>query len=149
MAYTYTKNGKTYKVQGGVDKKYTFAKLFKTSYIPYTFAEFQGTDPVEQGSATLDTEKTELTLDELIGAKLTANYIISDVFVEFINADGKTVDRKEIRNGYGGIMSVELSKGVFAAGTKKYADGKHSVRITAQIGNGEKITAWEGKLTAN
>ena len=142
-------NGKTYRVQGGVDKKYTFSKLFKSCYIPYTFAEFLGTDPVEKGSAVLDTDKTELTLDELIAAKLTANYIISDVFVEFIDANGKAVDCKEIRMGNGGIMSVELSKGVFAAGTKKYADGNHSVRITAQIGNGEKLTVWEGKLLAN
>ncbi|MBQ3074435.1 MAG: hypothetical protein IJC26_00060 [Clostridia bacterium] len=142
-------NGKSYEVQGGVDKKYTFSKLFKTSYIPYTFAEFLGTDPVEPGEVKLDTDKAELTLDELIASTVSANYIISDVFVEFIGADGKTADTKVIRNGYGGIMSVELSKGIFAAGTKKYADGNHSVRITVQIGNGEKLTAWEGKLLAN
>ncbi len=141
-------NGKSYKVQGGVDKKATFSKLFNTRYIPYTFAEFLGTDPVEPGSAVLDTDKTELTLEELMAAKLTANYMISDVFIEFIDANGATVDRKEIRNGYGGIMSVSISKGVFAASTKKYADGNHSVRITTQIGNGEKLTVWEGKLTA-
>ena len=81
-------NGNTYRVQGGVDKKYTFEKLFKTSYIPYTFAEFLGTDPVEPGSATLDTDKTELTLQELIDSTLTANYMISDVFVDFIAEDG-------------------------------------------------------------
>ena len=142
-------NGKSYEIQGGVDKKYTFAKLFKSAYIPYTFAEFLGTDPVEAGEVKLDTDKTELTLDELIAATVNANYIISDVFVDFIGADGKTVDTKVIRTGYGGMMSIELSKGVFAAGTKKYADGNHSVRITVQIGNGEKLTAWEGKLTAN
>ena len=142
-------NGKSYEIQGGVDKKYTFAKLFKSAYIPYTFAEFLGTDPVEAGEVKLDTDKTELTLDELIAATVNANYIISDVFVDFIGADGKTVDTKVIRTGYGGMMSIELSKGVFAAGTKKYADGNHSVRITVQIGNGEKLTAWEGKLAAN
>ena len=141
-------NGNTYKVQGGVDKKASFSKLFKTSYIPYTFAEFLGTDPVEPGEAKLDTDKTELTLDELIAAKLSANYMISDVFIEFIDADGKTVDRKEIRSGYGGIMTVQMSKSVFAANCKKYADGNHSVRVTAQIGNGEKLTVWEGKLLA-
>ncbi len=141
-------NGKSYRVQGGVDKKASFSKLFKTSYIPYTFAEFLGTDPVEAGSATLNTDKTELTLDELIGCTLTANYMISDVFIDFIDADAKVVDTKTIRTGYGGIMSVQLSKGVFAAGTKKYADGNHTVRITCQIGNGEKLTVWEGKLLA-
>ena len=141
-------NGKSYEIQGGVDKKYTFSKLFNSSYIPYTFAEFLGTDPVEAGEAKLDTEKTELTLDELIATKLTANYIISDIFVEFVGADGKTAETKVIRTGYGGILSVELSKGIFAAGTKKYADGNHTVRITAQIGNGEKLPVWEGKLLA-
>jgi len=142
-------NGKSYEIQGGVDKKYTFSKLFRTSYIPYTFAEFLGTDPVEAGEVKLDTDKTELTLDELIASTVTANYIISDVFVEFIGSDGKTVDTKEVRTGYGGIYSIKLSKGIFAAGTKKYADGNHNVRITVQIGNGEKLTAWEGKLLAN
>ncbi|MBE6711997.1 MAG: hypothetical protein E7580_00590 [Ruminococcaceae bacterium] len=141
-------NGNSYRVQGGVDKKATFAKLFKSAYIPYTFAEFQGTDPVEPGIAALDTDKTELTLQELIDSNLTANYIISDVHIHFIGSDGKTVDTKVIRTGYGGILSVELSKGVFAANAKKYADGKHTVRITCQMGNGEKITAWEGKLLA-
>ena len=141
-------NGSTYKVQGGVDKKYTFSKLFKTSYIPYTFAEFTGKDPVEKGEVKLDTDKTELTLEELIDRTVTANYIISDIFVEFIDADGKTAETKAIRQGYGGVMKVELSKGIFAAGTKKYADGNHTVRITAQIGNGEKLSAWEGKLLA-
>lgn len=142
-------NGKSYKVQGGVDKKYTFSKLFKTNYIPYTFAEFNGTDPVEKGEVKIDTDKTELTLDELIDCTVTANYIFSDVFVEFIGADGKTVETKAIRTGYGGILSLKLSKGIFAAGTKKYADGNHTVRISAQIGNGEKLQVWEGKLLAN
>lgn len=139
-------NGKSYEIQGGVDKKYTFSKLFSAAYIPYTFAEFLGTDPVEKGEVKLDTDKTELTLDELIGSTVTANYIISDIFVEFIGADGKTVETKAIRQGYGGILTVNLSKGIFAAGTKKYADGNHTVRISAQIGNGEKLPVWEGHL---
>ncbi len=142
-------NGNSYEVQGGVDKKYTFSKLFNAAYIPYTFAEFRGTDPVEAGEVKIDTDKTELTLDELIASTVTANYIISDVFVEFIGNDGKTADTKVIRTGYGGILSIELSKGIFAAGTKKYADGNHTVRITCQIGNGEKLPVWEGKLLAN
>ena len=142
-------NGKSYEVQGGVDKKYTFSKLFSAAYIPYTFAEFLGTDPVEPGEAKLDTDKTELTLDELIAAKLSANYIISDIFVDFIDAERKTVDTKVVRTANGGITTTSLSKGIFAAGTKKYADGNHSVRITCQIGNGEKLPVWEGKLLAN
>ncbi len=141
-------NGNTYRVQGGVDKTYNFSKLFKTGYIPYTFAEFTGKDPVEKGKVELNTDKTEVTLDEIIATTLTANYMISDVFIDFIGSDGKIVETKTIRTGYGGIMTIDLSKGIFAANTKKYADGNHSIRVSAQIGNGEKITAWEGKLLA-
>ena len=69
-------DGTHYTCQGFVDIKYTFANLFQTHYIPFTFAEFQDPSRVEVARVVLSVEP------EWKWASITSNYPISDVFSE-------------------------------------------------------------------
>ncbi len=114
-------DGSHYTCQGFVDIKYSFNDLFKTNYIPFTFAEFQNPSKVEKAVVLLSVE-TELKL-----AVLTSNYPISDVFCE---TNGKkyafrTPDffRKEVKMG--DIFPEEALVG--------------DVKVSCQLYNGETI----------
>ena len=138
-------NGKNYQVQGGVDQVCTFSALFKKGYIPYTFGEFLGTDPVEKGEAELVCEAASPTVAQLAAGSVRANYMISDVFWSVSDQSGKIVQSDVIRTTNGGVMSAKL----VSLGEKlsaEYASPTYTVRITAQIGNGEKLPVWEGHL---
>ena len=56
-------DGTKLNVMAGVDLKYTFASLFKSCYIPFTFAEFLGSDPVEPSEVTLDLDQSTVTAE--------------------------------------------------------------------------------------
>lgn len=69
-------DGTHYTAQGFVNIKYSFCDLFKTNYIPFTFAEFKNPELVEKVKIRLSVEP------ELKMEVLSANYPISDVFCE-------------------------------------------------------------------
>ena len=140
-------NGKNYQVQGGIDKSYSFSTLYQKCYIPYTFGEFLGTDPVEEGSASLQLPSETPSAEQLSESVLRANYMISDVFMEVLDGKGDAVMKRVIRTENGGIKAVRLSS--FGVGfPTEYASAEYTVRISAQIGNGQLLTAWEGHLSA-
>lgn len=62
--------------QGCVDIRYSFRQLFEKNYVPFTFAEFADPSRVEPARIRLAVEP------ELRERVLTANYAISDVFVQ-------------------------------------------------------------------
>lgn len=147
-SYRKLENGKNYQVQGGVDQTCTFSQLFKKNYIPYTFGEFLGTDPVEKGEAELICEAETPTVSQLSAGFVRANYMISDVFWEVLDTNGKTVQADVIRTTNGGVLSAKLTSfgETFSA---EYASPAYTLRIRCQIGNGELLPVWEGKLLAN
>ena len=69
-------DGTHYPAQGFVDVRYSFRDLFEKGYIPFTFAEFADPSRIEPARLRLAVEP------ELRERVLTANYPISDVFVE-------------------------------------------------------------------
>ena len=69
-------DGTHYLAQGRVAYKYTFRELFDTNYIPFSFAEFADPSRVAPARVRLAVEPT------LAERVLTANYSISDVFLE-------------------------------------------------------------------
>ncbi|MBR2635064.1 MAG: hypothetical protein IKD31_05745 [Clostridia bacterium] len=127
-----------YKIQGGIDKKYTFASLQKNGYIPFTFAEF-----LEEGDPRLATyesstmsrystfaeevkgktgtgvEKSEvyctvasdakLTLTQLNAVVVGSNYPISDVFVNVLDRDGNVVHTNIYRATSARVREVAMT----------------------------------------
>lgn len=69
-------DGTHYTVQGYVDMRYSFRRLFDAGFIPFTFREFSNPALVEPARIRLAVEP------EMRERVLTANYPISDVFAE-------------------------------------------------------------------
>lgn len=139
-------DGSYYEVQGGIYTKKTFDKLFSSKYIPFTIAEFQGTDPVEDGRATLDPEDGKTDLTGLKEAELEANYPISHIHVKVLDENGKEAYRYVSRTREVNTYEVDMAKCVFPMTLKKYADGKHTLEIVCFLGNGEQFTVFSGTV---
>lgn len=139
-------NGQSFPQQGNVDEKYTFNKLFKSSYLPFTIKELIGEDPVEKGEAALDYAEPTATADALRNAKITSNYEISDITVRVLDPDGKET-YKYITNCNWVEFEKELSGSIFPASLSPFAKkGGHTIEINCRIGTGELFTVYRGEL---
>ncbi|MBR2635066.1 MAG: hypothetical protein IKD31_05755 [Clostridia bacterium] len=127
-----------YKVQGGVDRVYSFEKLQTSRYIPFTFAEFlEEGDPrlqnyktaatsaykvfpeaaekvtvgVEPGEVYCNgpTENDYIHLSQFKKITVGSNYPISDVFVELKDENGNTVLKNTYRATSARIREVSMS----------------------------------------
>ncbi|MBE6711930.1 MAG: hypothetical protein E7580_00255 [Ruminococcaceae bacterium] len=138
--------GVVYQHKNYIDRKLTFASLLKSNYVPFTFGEFLGTDPVEETECTFGHEGSEITVEQLKTAVATANYGISDTYVYVKDAEGTVLFYKVKRAPKAGMKTMDLSEVVYAATFSPYADGKHTVEIVCQLGTGERPTIYTGTL---
>lgn len=141
-------DGSVFLVQGSVDQKITFAKLYKGDYIPFTFPELLGTDPIEEVSCKVNIEGDSVKRNDLPNVTVTANYYISDVHLYVYDESGEELAHKVSRVSSAGRTEVPLGASIGVSGLKKYADGKHKIKITCQLGYGTCPTVWEGTLAA-
>ncbi|MBR2634552.1 MAG: hypothetical protein IKD31_03120 [Clostridia bacterium] len=143
-------DGLPYIIQGGVDVVYTFAELRNTNYIPFTFAEFLGTDPVEPGTATMQNPPAEFNYFHVSTQIVEANYPISDIYCVVKDAEGnvKLNHMWMARNHY--VRSVEMSKsGVLPTYgvLRQYEEaGGHTFEVYCQLGNGERILVYTAPI---
>ncbi len=139
-------NGQSFPQQGNVDEKYTFNKLFKSAYLPFTIKELIGEDPVEKGEANIDYAEPTATADALRQAKITSNYEISDITVRVLDPDGKET-YKYFTNCNWLEFEKELSGSIFPASLSPFAKkGGHKIEINCRIGTGELFTVYSGEL---
>lgn len=141
-------NGDDFQRQGNVDAKLTFARLFSSSYLPWTLPELVGLDPVEKSETTFSfTEGNVITIDQLKNSSVTSNYAISDTYVMILDSEGKEVDYKVVRARRASVKNMTLEKAIFPTTMSKYATDDYSIRVEVQISTGERVTVFEGKLT--
>ncbi|MBR3837798.1 MAG: hypothetical protein IKJ74_06605 [Clostridia bacterium] len=147
-------SGIKYDIQGnegvdadGSDYYYTFADLYETGYLPHTFKEFLGTDPIEPAEASIGyTEKT-VTGAQLRECTFSANYVISDIFTTLYDPQGNQLVRYVYRHTNHFTREIPLSKAVPELLLKNYtADGQNTIEIKTQLSNGEIVTAYTGTL---
>ncbi len=138
--------GVTYQHKNYINRKFTFRKLFKAYYIPFTFGEFLGTDPVEETVCTVNLEGSHITVTQLKNAVVKANYGISDVYVYLKNPAGEILFYKAARVVRAGETELGLSETVYGATFDRYADGKHTVEVVCQLGTGERLSLYDGTL---
>ncbi len=138
-------DGTQYSIQGSVNAKITFAELYNAGCLPHTFAEFLGTDPVEDASVTLGLNSNSATLADISASTMVSNYAISDVFCVVKDENGKQIYRYVKRSDYHYRYTWEMSFLPVDA-FKKYADGNHTIEITVQVSNGAKPVAYSGAL---
>ena len=152
-----SRDGVEYVIQGnegkmgdGSDFYYTFKDLFNTGYLPHTFKEFHGLDPVEKAEVlTFDWEGDVFNAKtgELAGKTMTTNYVISHTVTTVYDASGNEKLRyvKLIHPHY--LYSAELQDISPLSGLAQYQKaGGHTIKVEVQLGNGEKLVAYEGTL---
>jgi len=134
-------------VQGGIDIEWTFKALFASGYLPFTFAEFLGTDPVEAAVVTSNCEAGSVTYVDLQNMQLQSNYPISDVSIEVLDPAGNVLYSDRVPTLQLNVRVTTLGEDVAKYAINDYADdGSNTVRVSCRVGNGEKITAYTGTL---
>lgn len=140
-------DGSTVQLQGKVDQKATFAQLFDKGYVPFTFAEFVGTDPVEPSQVTLQLP-SQVTTDDLLLGTISSNYPISYLEVTLTDAQDNQTYRVFTPADAIDIKEMLLGKSLSLSDiTPLLEQGDQTVTVQVRISTGELITAYQGTLT--
>ena len=164
--------GDTYQYKSSVNAKKTFTQLFESNYIPFTFEEFLGTNPIEttevslvKGSTTyvkgtvaeadrsFQTTKTtkSLTWSNLMASNVTSNYGVVDVYIIIKDTLGNELYKHAVRTATAGNTNMPLEESgemVTTWQTKALTSGKtYNAEIVVQLSTGERPTIWNGQLT--
>ena len=154
--YTHPDGGDTCQAARYVERKFTFANLSdeKAGYIPFTYKEWLGEDPIEAPEYNISHSGETITLEQLFKTKITSNYHIYDIYASIYNADGvevakiathsdsaSTYELKFMKAGITSVIWGDLDK----LDPAKY---EYTVKIYMQSGTGDRPILWEGKLAA-
>ena len=140
-------NGIPYEVEGGVDVVMTFMDVFSNGYLPFTYAELIGQNPVEKAEVTLSVSGDSIKTADLSRAMLKSNYIMSDITVSITDTSGKEVYHNDAIL-YTTLMPFEAMMNVAAPKSvlDQYADGNHTITVSSRVSTGEKVVAYTGTL---
>ena len=164
--------GDSYSYKSCVSDKKTFASLYGSNYLPFTYQEFLGTDPIEVTEASLigsddtvyaagEVDETTgaftgtqsadtLTWTELFSSTVTANYGIADIYIIVTDNAGKEIYRHAVRATAAGKKSVALAETGDMVTTWEqgvlFPGRTYNMRIEVQLSTGERPTVYEGTL---
>ena len=146
-----SKGGIPYKYERSVERKFTFKQLYNGAYLPFTFGELIGTDPIEETECSFSYSGETITEKQLFDAKVTSNYNISDVYIYVYDKDGNEVYKHAVRAIIPSTRTLEIHKRVGRSHTwgswDNVSEGD-SVKVEVQLGTGERPVVYEGKLKA-
>ena len=151
--------GDNFLMEANVDAKWTFDYLWEKHYIPFTFAEFLGTHPIEDTICEFSHKGETITKKELFDSFVTCNYGIVDTYIIVRDPAGQQVYKHAVRCTVPGQKEMELveyeldgeqnlngrTDRVSRFGTPNFTPG-HSITVQAQVATGERITVYEGTL---
>ena len=140
-----------------VNRKMTFAELSatKAGYIPFTYKEWLGTDPIEVPEYTISHTGDTISMSQVYKTKITSNYHLYDIYVSIYNKDGVEVFKTATHSDYASEYELKFMKqGLNVAtwgksDTLDPANYEYTVKIYVQSGTGDRPTLWEGKLVAD
>ncbi len=139
-------DGSTVQLQGKIDEKATFAELFKSSYITFTFGELTGADPVEKAEVTANLPP-EATVKDAVNCAITANYPIAYVQITLTDTTGKPVYEKKTHSSNMNVYEMFFARSVSISEIEALLEnGKVNLTVQAKVSTGELITAYEGVL---
>ena len=143
-------SGIPYQYEYSLDKKFTFYKLFTQCYVPYTFGELIGTDPIEETEVTFSYSGDTITKAQLFDAKVTSNYHLSDVYVYIYDEAGNEVLKHAVRIRVPSTKEMKIYRSgttyTWGSWDDLSAGENYTVKIEVQLGTGERPVLWEGKL---
>lgn len=164
-------SGDTYLRKNRIGTKRTFEYLYEEGYIPFTFAEFQGTNAIEVTEVSLKNNTTVYstgTVDEttrrfdgtqntsflnwaeLFSSTVASNYGIADAYITFTDNSGKELYRHAVRVRLAGektLALVETGTQVTTWETQTLTVGEtYHASIEVQLATGERPVIWEGTV---
>lgn len=144
-------------VMGGVDRKYTFQRLFKAGYLPVTCKEFIDEAPLAAEEVSDSETGFEMNKDRMFAGAFTANYSIMAVTVEIVDKDGQVLQRQTCY-GEDGTRTVfllarfeeELEQAVLSGSLELYElpAGEYTCRFVVRLSTGAAPVAREFTFTA-
>lgn len=147
----YKLEGATALVQGDLDVKVTFKNLFDNGYLPFTWAELIGEDPVEPATVkTLTPLPKELTTSALYQMKFTTNYAISHYSLELRDSKGNVTfqrtmyaqRRLEYNAAIGGMVSFNEREALL----ETLKTDSMQATVTCRVSTGQLLTVYDGPL---
>lgn len=142
--------GIAYEYEYSLDKKFTFQKLWESQYIPFTFGELNGTDPIEDTEVAFSYSGETITEKKLFSAKVTSNYHISDVYVYIYDKAGNEIFKHVVRARFTSEKEVKISKVVgltYTWGAWENVSEGDTVKVEVQLATGERPTVYTGTIT--
>ena len=142
-------NGIPYQRERSMERKFTFQQLFNGGYVPFTFGELIGTDPIEETEAAFSHQGDTITKEQLFSAKVTSNYNISDVYVIVYDGAGNEIYKHVDRARIPSTREVKINKLVnlvYVWGSWDDVKAGDTVKVEVQLGTGERPVVYEGKL---
>ena len=148
-------------MKANVDAKWTFDYLWEKHYIPFTFAEFLGTHPIEDTVCEFSHKGDTITKKQLFGSTITCNYGIADAYAIVRNPAGEQVYKHAVRCTVPGLKEMDFveyepegeqglngkTDRVSRFGTPNFTPG-HSVEILVQLATGERLPIYKGIIAA-
>lgn len=138
--------GDTYLHKNGVDEILSFAELYEDAYLPFTFAEFLGTDPIEDTECVFSLSGSTVSPDEMLSAKVTANYGIADAYANVKDSEGKVVYSCAVRAEKAGCMEVGFATAIQTDQWEPYTNGEYTLEVVCQLSTGERPVIYTGTL---
>ncbi|MBR2309744.1 MAG: hypothetical protein IKA47_04340 [Oscillospiraceae bacterium] len=144
-------DGDLCQIAENVDAKWNFQQLYAGKYLPMTFAEWTGEDPIEETEVSFSHQGDTITIDQLYGSTVTTNYYLFDIYAHIYNSAGIEVCKIARRYESTNTRALTFEQGAFAEevwGSYYGLDPEeeYTVKVVAQIGTGERPVVWEGKL---
>jgi len=130
------------------DRRYTFYKLFRGGYLPFTMPEFHGLKKIEPARVSLTHTKGTVTYDELMESTVECNYAISDIEITIKNKDGKKLYYGFIYPERTAFETKEFQLKIAKRGTPPftgYAGGGNTITLRARVGTGQLLPLYEGE----
>lgn len=141
-------DGTPFRAQTVPYSKKTFAETYKENYVPFTFAEFTGEDPVERSETKFSHVKETMTVEELKQSTITSNYAVSHAVITVSDGNGNKLLTKT-------AFCTEINQKEFSLGSCLYpaeltslANEGHTVTVSCRLANGETPTVYKGTLVS-
>ena len=149
-----SKAGDAYLYKTGVDVKKTFFKLESGGFLPFTFKEFTGEDPIEKTEVSFSHQGDTITREQLFSAKVVSNYSISDIYAIVRDEKGNEVYKHAVRCIEANTEELDFLETAKEDATFDNVErwgtlnpGTYTVEIVVQLGTGERPTVYKGQLT--
>ena len=145
--------GESYTYEANVDAKWTFMSLYEGNYVPFTYKEFLGEDPVEETEISFSHTGDTINKYELYRSYVSCNYSLVDAYAIVRDSKGNEVLKVASRAHQAGMKDLrfvtqESEKTLFEWGAWESLSKKekYTLEIIAQVGTGERPSLWKGKL---